>query len=135
MGDYTTKNNGLVNHFYSNERSGIVYPNNPIEWDSNNYLGLLYPSDYGYAVGGNVRTTCLETEMYNWNNETCGSNDWLKPESGNYWTIMSNVYNPNEVFYISSNGYIRGDADVTNSYGVAPVAYLYEGCISEGDGT
>ena len=47
----------------------IAYKNNPSEWNINNSkkltdrnnsfrrVGIMYPSDYGYAVGGSVRTS------------------------------------------------------------------------------
>ena len=56
-------------------------------------VGLIYPSDYGYAtVGGNTtnRTTCLGYSMYLWDNSDvldCKTNDWLYHPQFGSWTL------------------------------------------------
>ena len=53
-------------------------------------VGLMYPSDYGYATsGGNVtnRQTCLGLGLNGWSNN-CKYNDWLIPVQGVCtWTL------------------------------------------------
>ncbi len=66
------------------------YCNDKVErhttWDG--YIGLMYPSDYGYAVEESVRTECLAQSMWNWSGSTpdCKGNDWLYTKS-DQWTI------------------------------------------------
>ena len=46
-------------------------------------VGLLYPSDYGYA---SKNETC-KNDLYG-SDSTCDQENWLHPSSGEYWTIM-----------------------------------------------
>ena len=94
-------------------------------WDG--YIGLIYPSDYGYAVGGSSsnRNNCLEKSMISYS--SCENNDWLKPRSGDSWTMTSvpdSSYS-DYAFILDSR---LGDVDVrpvaNSPYGVWPVAYL-----------
>ena len=88
------------------------------------YIGLMYPSDYGYAVGEEVRETCLGKSMRNYNSDSCNTNDWLKP-SITTWTMTPSPYSSDatDVFLVDSSGY------VCNNYAyranvVQPVVYL-----------
>ncbi len=106
-------------------------------WDG--YIGLMYPSDYGYAVGGDVRNSCLAKSMYSWNESSpdCKGNDWLRDSSNYQWTItpvpLSSL--ASGVFFVTSGGYVYyGDA--TDAYAVRPVAYLRSNTqIVVGEGT
>ena len=40
------------------------------------YVGLVSPSDYGYAVGGDVRSSCLLNNINNFNS-SCAASNWL----------------------------------------------------------
>ena len=62
------------------------------------YIGLMSPSDYGYAVGGSVRTTCLSKNLYNYGTDNCMSNDWLH-NGTNQWT-MSPAANSDTARYV-----------------------------------
>ena len=92
-------------------------------WDG--YVGLIYPSDYGYAVGGELRETCLGKSMKSYNTEECRTNDWLKPSWLHSWTMtpapISNK--SNHTFFI----YYGGDVSVYNTcdpFYIFPTAYL-----------
>ena len=106
-------------------------------WDG--FIGLMYPSDYGYAVGGDVRNSCLAKSMYSWNESSpdCKGNDWLRDSSNYQWTItpvpLSSL--ASGVFFVTSGGYVYyGDA--TDAYAVRPVAYLRSNTqIVVGEGT
>ena len=56
-------------------------------------IGLMYPSDYGYATSGGSttdRATCLNTAIYGWDSSMpdCYNNNWLYKSDGNgIWTI------------------------------------------------
>ncbi len=94
-------------------------------WDG--YIGLMYPSDYGYAVGGSKRVTCLGRSMFEWDDSAlgCSGNDWLRLGSNDEWTITPAAYSSygSYVFRIVQNYRIA----ITISYDdndVYPVAYL-----------
>ncbi len=106
-------------------------------WDG--YIGLMYPSDYGYAVGGEVRNSCLAKTMYNWNGSSpdCKGNDWLLPTSSYEWTLTPDPDSSyaTYVFNVYSSGYLN-ESNVGPTYSVRPVAYLTPGTqIVVGEGT
>ena len=91
-------------------------------WDG--YIGLMYPSDFGYAVGGDVRETCLGKSMNLYNSENCNTNDWLNPIKST-WTITSAPFSTNSynVFLADSSGIVTIGA-VYLIREILPVAYL-----------
>ena len=108
----------------------------------NGKIGLMYPSDYGYATSGGSttnRTSCLAKEVSNWDetSDNCYNNDWLYNSSNWQWTISpiagsSCAY---DVFFIGWHGYVRnsyvGDAGL-----VRPSVYLKSSTtIVNGNGT
>ena len=103
------------------------YCNDEVErkttWDG--YIGLMYPSDYGYAVGGEVRETCLSKTMNSYNNDNCTENDWLTPSSGHSWTITSTPYPSYATiaFSIYFSGYIY-IYHIHIAHNIIPVGYL-----------
>ena len=103
--------------------------NDPVErkttWDG--YIGLMYPSDYGYAVGGSERAECLSKSMSLWNESSpkCKNNDWLNDSSSTQWTITPqlSLNNGTYVFDIHSSGSVYGSI-VFSTNAIRPVAYL-----------
>ena len=115
--------------YYDVERSGKVYSsNNPTSVKQ--YIGLMYPSDYGYAAGSD----CLPTALYNFSSG-CADNDYLF--TGNYeWLQTPNANSYNKVVEISY-GLVVGfgigtghDADMLKD--VKPVLYLLEETVITG---
>ena len=150
--DFQDSSNGLVTHWYNYERGTTVPSSHQTEWtkanDENNHkgVGLIYPSDYGYATNGGSkgREECFKKELSKWNKsgykEECTNKDWLKPSSNsnNLWTITPNSGLSDRVFSVYSAGnvsyYIY--SHVTRSDVVWPVVYLKSSIqISGGDGT
>ncbi len=147
----TTDSNITVETFYEKER-GIstgntnTYPN---EWTKendaayHNGIGLMYPSDYGYASHGGAmgRESCFNETLNSWRtgnyNTDCAKNDWLKPSSGYYWILLPYSNNLNATFYLDSNGFIsysQYGASYANS--ILPVVYLTTtSIIYDGDGS
>ena len=81
-------------------------------------VALMYPSDYSYAVGGRVRSTCLlQNAQYNTN--LCEENDWLH-YSKDQWTLSPMYGSASYVFDSSSS--LMWYAYCNNS--VRPVVYL-----------
>jgi len=101
--------NGTVTNVYVNEKEGATIQN---------YIGLIYPSDFGYA--GSDCTDEIEI-----NNNNCGlSNNWLTPTSGeNYWTMSPEIVDSTMSYAIISWGSARYTS-VSNLMGVRPSLYL-----------
>ena len=91
--------------FYTYERGTTVYTGRPTEWQGK--VGLMYPSDYGYATSGGStsnRTSCLNKELYNWDSSSysdCKNNDWLYDSSTVQWTLAPYSSDSYHVFYVS----------------------------------
>ena len=122
--NYTSSSNGLASHFYKYERGTTVYSGRSTNWTGK--VGLIYPSDYGYATSGNsstTRATCLAKELYNWDGASaCYQNDWLF-KSSYMWSVSPGSSTGSGVFGVSSSGFVYGYS-ATGAYGVWPVVYL-----------
>ena len=76
---------GITSHFYEAERGTDVSSLNSKSATWEGKIGLMYPSDYGYATSGGDtydRNSCLEISLNIWNtsylNKTnCAYNSWL----------------------------------------------------------
>ena len=123
----------LSNEFYEKERGVKVYNANnmlfPAEWNKGtdvgnkfNGIGLMYPSDYGYAVGGTVREICLNTNLNIFDQEKCKDNTWLFNKKYN-WFLSSNSSTYMSVFNSYSTGAV-GSYDVYHARVVWPTIYL-----------
>ena len=100
-------------------------------WDG--YLTLIYPSDYGYAVGGSVRETCLTKKLNTYNSDNCFSNDWLFDSNSAQWTLTpeNNTSSAGKAFKITNKGIM--DTSFSNSTGaIRPVGYLKSNIIITG---
>ena len=113
--------------FYTAERGTTVYSGRPTTWTGQ--IGLMYPSDYGYATAGGSttnRSTCLSTVLYNWDGSgvaDCKNNDYLFKTSYYQWTLTPFSDTAHAVFYVYSSGIVDYDnASVT--YGVRPALFL-----------
>ena len=125
---YSSSSNGLASHWYSYERGTTVYTGRPTEWIGK--IGLMYPSDYGYATSGGTTTdreACLNKELYNWDSSSysdCKNNDWLYNSSKFQWTLTPHSSYSNGVFYVYFNGRVR-NSGAYYAYRVAsPALYL-----------
>ena len=150
--DYNSASNGLASHFYSYERSS----NNGKICTSGNYcndmvtrtttwngkIGLMYPSDYGYATSGGTsmnRASCLAKELYNWDKASdCYNNVWLYMSENYQWTISPSAssFVAYPVFgFRSTTGNVR--TSIANYAGlVRPSVYLLSSTkILGGEGT
>ncbi len=124
------------NSFYNEERSENVYQNNPTRWVGN--VGLIYPSDYLYAVGetDNLnRTNCLN--FADWTANSCYQENWLNINEMR--TITASKFNQNDVWTIYHNGIYKSFADYLLAHKkmtISPVVYLKnEVNILSGEGT
>ena len=134
--NFTSSSNGLASHFYGYERGTTVYSGRPTTWTGK--IGLMYPSDYGYATSGGSttdRAACLAKEMYNWDGSDvsdCKNNDYLYKSGYLQWTLAPLSSSPASAFYVYSAGSIGGYYRVDNlgidfdglTSAVRPVAFL-----------
>ena len=94
-------------------------------------VGLMYPSDYGYASSG-----CRNGEqtLRYYSNETCRSTNWLY-NSDYQWLLAPNSGYRSSVRYVDSYGYVNhNNAGIT--YGARLVTYLSSSVkITGGNGT
>ena len=137
---YDSESNGLASHWYGYERGTTVYSGRPTYWVGK--IGLMYPSDYGYATGGGPttnRASCLSKAILNWANSSysdCKNNDYLYNRVLDQWTITSSPQFPNNVFYVDTSGYVYEESAFMSYHNVYPVLYLKSTVqITGGDGT
>ena len=93
--------------FYEAERGGGVYSGHATTWTGK--IGLMYPSDYGYATSGGTtedRAACLAKGLNNWHElSDCSGNDYLLDASRRSpLTLTPHSANARNVFYVSSDG-------------------------------
>ncbi len=134
--------------FYKWERSNII-PNKAStsywtrentkdangELDQNLFhsIAVMYPSDYGYAAGGAVRDSCLETDLSDYNT-SCEEHDWLYSTdiSDNVWMLsVSYFFSGNAyVFQMTNTGFVHCSYPSYKGYGpnhsnaIRPTLYL-----------
>jgi len=112
-------------------------------------VGLMYPSDYGYAtVGGTTtnRAGCREKAVYDYDTADCRNNDWLFTSQATSWGsnkdewLLSpySSYSDNAAI-LSSVGYVRLSINVSrDQFAVRPTFYLDSSAlkiVGTGDGT
>ena len=139
LGGSSTYNDVTASMFYERERGTTVYSGHATTWTGK--VGLMYPSDYGYATSGNSttdRATCLAKEIYNWYSASdCYSNDYLYKSSYYQWTLAPDSSYAYRVFTVYSNGFVR-DNPANNTYNSVRPAVFLKSSISIsnlGDGT
>ena len=80
-------------------------------------IGLMYPSDYGYATTQDYWTT----RLYDYN--TAAKNtDWLFLGS-HEWLLSPYSGNTNYAWYVHNSGFVHNN-DVTNTYAARPTFFL-----------
>ena len=104
-------------------------------------VGLMYPSDYGYAV---LASDCARTESPSGYDSTaaCHDNNWLYQGSSNFqWLISPNSYYSDRAYSVHSRGYVfendpdLGGASTANQELVSPVMALSSDVLVSGSGT
>ena len=138
LGGYNNSSGVMTNQFYTYERGTTRYDTNrPLYWDG--MVGLMYPSDYGYAAGN----TCVTgTDPYNYNGR-CKNKDWLwMTTSSDYtnnreWLMSPSSGYSDGAFFVYSSGYVDFNSyRVYNAVSVHPVFFLSSSTsITDGTGT
>ena len=130
LGGYNN-NTPLTNEMYGYERGTLRYnTDRPLYWEG--MVGLMYPSDYGYAAGN----TCVtETKLFDYDGG-CKIKDWLYISNTYQWLMSPGSGDSGRVFNVNSSGYVNNGHISNNVYSVSPVFYLNSSAsISSGDGT
>ena len=116
--------------FYGYERGTTVYSGRPTS--TTGYIGLMYPSDYGYSV---LSSSCARTtELRSYNTPTCAGQSWLYGK-GHEWTLTPYSTNSASVFYLGYRGPLYYEFA---HYGIGsrPVLYLDASVYkTDGDGS
>ena len=140
LGGTASYDTALASDWYGYERGTTVYSGRPTEWIGQ--IGLMYPSDYGYATSGGSTTnreTCLNTELSDWYDSSvsdCYNNDWLHNGSKDQWTLTPHSSSSRDVFSVNSRGHVRDYFASYASIAVSPALYLTSNVkISRGDGS
>ena len=128
LGGYKS-NAPLTNEMYGYERGTLRYnTDRPLYWEG--MVGLMYPSDYGYAAGN----SCVSgTKLYEYN-RGCKNKDWLSL-NGAQWLmspVSSTSYSGSYAYY----GQVDNVVGIYEPYAVHPVFYLSSSAIiTGGEGT
>ena len=117
LGGYSSTS-ATAEAFYGYERGTTVYSGNATS--TTGYIGLMYPSDYGYSV---LSSSCARTtDLGSYSSGTCAGQSWLYGK-GYEWTLTHNSSNSNSVFNLYNNGYVF-DSYAQSGHGSRPVLYL-----------
>ena len=114
---------------YRAERSTTIPPGSASTWDG--YIGLMYPSDFGFSV---LSTSCArEIALSAYNTNACGGQAWLL----NYVyerTMSPQNTDTSNVLFINMTGALASNLSI--SHAVRPVLYLKSNVyIVDGDGS
>ncbi len=127
-----------ANFFYEAERSNYdgkqLCASNKGEWCNDEvprttiwdgYIGLIYPSDYGFAVSTNLRNTCLKKSLYTYDTDNCSKENWLYSDIHHYYFISPTALPDiaRNVLVVRVEGRIGG-SDTKALQLVFPSAYL-----------
>ena len=121
---------------YIEERNtSAIYSGNPSSIYTK--VGLMYPSDYGYAtVGGSTtsKANCRAKELYNWDSSSfsdCKNNDWLFTSQNNFvssgeWLLSPSSSSSYGASRLNSTGYVNLNYSVLGNpqFAVRPTFYL-----------
>ena len=125
------------NEIYEYERGTTVYTGRPTTpWTGK--IALAYPSDYGYAADLNQ---CKDKTLYDYNNSTCTSNNWMKAiitnnGSNSGWLLTPYSSTSGTVWTVLSGGNVYYSGNAYFAYGAVPVLSLSSKLgIESGDGS
>jgi len=119
----------IADKFYQAERNANIYNQRENNWIGK--VGMMYPSDYGYAAGKN---SCFSTDLHSYN-ENCTAENWLF-HSAIEWTITQTSSNLYDTFYVYSSGLLDNTPVRYSDPGTRPSVYLKSNVkVAMGDGS
>ena len=108
LGGSSTYHDVTSSMFYTRERGTTVYSGRSTNWTGK--VGLMYPSDYGYATSGGSSTNraiCMAEKIYDWDDyNDCYNNDWLLNISTEQWTMSPRADYSAYVLRVDYNGLV-----------------------------
>ena len=110
--------------FYGGERNNAGYGSNPTTY--NDEIGLMYPSDYGYAASPEAWIT----NLISYDSSTIPANNWMYIGLIE-WTIIPRSSRNDVVFHVYYNGALSS-YNVHIGYAARPVFYLESNVQLEG---
>ena len=117
LGGYSSAS-ATTSAFYGYERGTTVYSGRPTS--TTGYIGLMYPSDYGYSV---LASSCARTTNLNsYDSAKCAGQSWLYGK-GYEWTLTPKSSSSSNVFGLHNNGYVYTEIAFIG-FGSRPVLYL-----------
>ena len=117
LGGYSSSS-ATAEAFYGYERGTTVYSGRPTS--TTGYIGLMYPSDYGYSV---LSSSCARTtNLGSYNSAKCAGQSWLYGK-GYEWTLTPYSSYSSHVFPLYYSGNVHF-SDARYGYGSRPVLYL-----------
>ncbi len=121
LGGYSS-NSATAEAFYGYERGTTVYSGRPTT--TIGYIGLIYPSDYGYSVLSSSCPRTTNLNSYSGSGVACARASWLYGK-GDEWTLTPVSSYSNDVFILTSVGHLNHVASsASNGNVVRPVLYL-----------
>ena len=120
-----------VMYQYERKINGSTYYNGTNPNSFIGKLGLMYASDYGYAVSDE----CTQN-LWDYDNATCKNNNWLYIKV-NEWILPQRASASVNAFMATAGGFVNYGSRVSDSLnGVRPVLYLISSAqITGGNGT
>ena len=110
LGEHSTTS-ATAEAFYNAERGTTTWKGK---------IGLMYPSDYGYAV---LASSCARTtNLSGYSSTSCAGNNWLKMDS-TQWTLTLNSSFSNSAVNVSYTGGV-GSSTMLYGRSVRPSIYL-----------
>ena len=126
LGGMTSSSN-TAKEFYDGERNNTGYGSNPTTYTDE--IGLMYPSDYGYAANPDAWTK----DISDYDSSTIKSNNWLYMAT-HEWTITPRSSSSYSVFLVGVNGNLSYSSVL--GYAARPVFYLKSNvALQGGNGT
>ena len=114
----TSSTSATAETFYNAERGTTVYSGRPTTWTGK--VGLMYPSDYGYAV---LASSCARTtNLGSYSTTACAGNNWLKSDA-TQWTLTPYSSYSTYVFFVDFSGTL-GNSGAYYGSGARPSIYL-----------
>ena len=130
LGGYSSTS-ATTSALYGYERGTTVYSGRPTS--TTGYIGLMYPSDYGYSV---LSSSCARTtNLDSYGTSTCAGASWLYGQ-GYEWLLTPFSTESVFVFFFSDSGDLNYDYTVYGYNSFRPVIYLNASVYKiDGDGS
>ena len=118
LGGYSSTS-ATAEAFYGYERGTTVYSGRPTS--TTGYIGLMYPSDYGYSV---LSSSCARTtNLGSYSSGTCAGQSWLYGK-GYEWTLTPDSSSSLIVFGLNDTGGLNASNGAFLGNVGRPVLYL-----------